>query len=134
VKLAQHTIVDIDLTDKTRLSDVRLWLKRRPNGGKVIFIVDAGARRDAVQAYSIGATDLVERPFDRKLLLAKLLSDIPSLADDLAIYPDVGSAGVAPGVEALQSIFDAVVSGGTFELKTVYAAGETLVASIEAAG
>jgi HD-GYP domain-containing protein (c-di-GMP phosphodiesterase class II) len=99
-----------------------------------IFVVDRGARREAVQAYSIGATDLLERPFDRKLLLAKLLSDTLPLAGDMAAYPIGASEGVAAGAAALQGIFGAIASGDLIELKAVYTASEALVANIEADG
>src|SRR4051812_13377915 len=62
VRPNEHTIVDIDLTDNSQLSTLRSWLRQRPTNGKVIFAVEQGVRRQALQAFAIGATDLMPRP------------------------------------------------------------------------
>ena len=66
---AKYTVVDIDLEDSSHLPELRVWLKCRPKNGKTIFAVDRGVRHQTVQAYAIGATDVVDRPVDRKALL-----------------------------------------------------------------
>ena len=76
----KYVIVDIDLEENLRLVDLRLWLELRPSHGKAIFVVEHGVRLQAVQAFALGATDLVVRPVDRKSLLAALLGDISFLA------------------------------------------------------
>ena len=38
-KPAKYTIVDIDLTESSHLTDLRLWLMHKPMGGRVIFAV-----------------------------------------------------------------------------------------------
>jgi len=133
-KPAKHAIVDLDLADSSHLAELKLWLMRRPKDGKAIFAVEHGVWREAVQAYSVGATDLLERPYDRKTLLAKLLGDIDSLVGNPVASPIGNFDGFLAGIGALHNIFNSVVSGHPIELKIAYAAGDALVSSIEADG
>jgi putative nucleotidyltransferase with HDIG domain len=130
----KHAIVDIDLEDSSYLADLRLWLDLRPKRGKAIFIVEHGVRLQAVQAFAVGATDLVERPVDRKALLTALFGDIGSLAGEPAAFSAGISDGISAGIGALQSIFAAAVSGTPVDLNMVQSAGETVVSQIDAEG
>ena len=131
---AQYTIVDINLIEGANLSDLRQWLTRRPPGSKAVFAVNHGVMRQAVQAFAIGATDIVEHPLDRKALLKTLLGDLDSIAA-APLAPELSnSAGIPAAVGALQSIFASVFSGVPIEMKTVETAGEALVSSIETEG
>jgi putative nucleotidyltransferase with HDIG domain len=131
---AQYTIVDINLIEEANLSDLRQWLTRRPPGGKAVFVVDHGVMRQAVQAFAIGATDIVEHPLNRKALIKTLLGDLDSMSAT-PLAPELSSsAGITAAVGALQNIFASVFSGVPIEMKSVEAAGETLVSSIEAEG
>jgi putative nucleotidyltransferase with HDIG domain len=131
---AKYTIVDIDLQDNSRLLDVKLWLELRPSHGKAIFVVEHGVRLQAVQAFALGATDLVDRPVDRKSLLAALLGDISFLAGDPAAFSIRNSDGISAGIGALQSIFASAFSGTPVDLNMVRSAGETVVSHIETEG
>ncbi|HEY4403108.1 MAG TPA: HD domain-containing phosphohydrolase [Xanthobacteraceae bacterium] len=131
---AKYTIVDIDLEDSSHLLDLRRWLELRPNRGKAVFVVEHGVRRQVAQAFAIGATDLVDRPIDRKALLTALLGEIGSLASDPAAFSIGTSDGISAGIGALQSIFASAVSGIPVDLNMVRAASETVVSHIEAEG
>jgi putative nucleotidyltransferase with HDIG domain len=131
---AKYTVVDIDLEDSSHLLDLRRWLELRPSRGKAIFVVEHGVRRQVAQAFAIGATDLVDRPIDRKTLLTALLGDIGSLAGDPAAFSIGSSDGISAGIGALQSIFASAVSGIPVDLNMVQAASETVVSHIEAEG
>jgi putative nucleotidyltransferase with HDIG domain len=133
-KPGNSTIIDIDLKNSAHLSDLKLWLDRRPKGGKVIFAVERGIRREAVQAFALGATDVVDRPIDGKVLLTKLFGDIGSLFVDASVSPAANSDGVLQGDGALRSIFLSAVSGAPVDLKTIDAAGEAVVSDIESEG
>jgi putative nucleotidyltransferase with HDIG domain len=128
-----YAIIDIDLSDHAHLGEIRNWLKQRPRDGKVLFAVDSGARHQAIQAYALGATDLVTRPIASDLLLTKLMGDIRALAgNDFA----AGSAnpGVAAAVDGLQEIFAAASFGGPLDAKSIDASGEAVVSQIEVDG
>ena len=129
---APAVVVDIDLSDSSHLSDVRLWLARRPRHGKALFAVEKGIRHQAVQAHAVGATDLLERPLLRKSLVTKLLGDIGALAGDPATRWIGQTEGVLAGAEALENIFAAVVAGIPIRWDEVYRAGSTMVNNIDA--
>ena len=131
---AKYTIVDIDLEDSSHLLDLRRWLELRPNRGKAIFVVAHGVRRQAAQAFAMGATDLVDRPIDRKALLTALLGDIGALSGDPAAFSIGSSDGISAGIGALQGIFASAVSGVPVDLNMVQSASETVVSHIEAEG
>jgi putative nucleotidyltransferase with HDIG domain len=131
---SKYTVVDIDLKDSARLSKLRRWLERRPKGGKVIFAVARGVRREAVQAFAVGATDVVDRPVAGKALLLTLFGDIGSLFDDPSLPSRENSEGVLQGGGALRSIFLSAVSGTPVDLQTIDAAGEAVVSHIESEG
>jgi putative nucleotidyltransferase with HDIG domain len=131
---ARYAIIDIDLHDGSNLADLRTWLSRRPKNAKAIFAVDHGVRHESVQAFAIGATDVIERPLDRRKLLSKLLGDFGSLADDPAAARAGRPTGVAAGVGALRGIFDSVVGGTPIELEAVEASGAALVTDIDQQG
>jgi putative nucleotidyltransferase with HDIG domain len=128
----KHAIVDIDLEDSSYLADLRLWLDLRPKCGKAIFVVEHGVRLQAVQAFAVGATDLVERPVDRKRLLMAFFGDIGSLVG--AAFSAGISDGISAGIGALQSIFASAVSGTPVDMNMVRSAGETVVSQIDAEG
>jgi putative nucleotidyltransferase with HDIG domain len=133
-KPGKYTIVDIDLANKAHLSDLRQWLERRPKGGKVIFAVERGMRREAVQAYAVGATEIVDRPIEGKALLLKLFGDIGSLFGDEASASIDGADGIERGGDALRGVFLSAVSGVPVDLETIDAAGQAVVSHIEQEG
>src|ERR1700674_3588671 len=124
------TVVDINLTDASNFSDLRLWLRRMPAPGRVIFAVDKGSRLQAAQAYAIGATDILLRPIDSKVLLAKLLGDIGFLLGDQSGFSSAGSDGVAAAVGALQSIFASASLGAPLDPETIETAAGMVVSAI----
>jgi putative nucleotidyltransferase with HDIG domain len=129
-----YTIVDINLIEEAHLSDLREWLMRRPAGGKAVFAVDHGVARQTVQAFAIGATDVMEHPLNRKALLKTLLGDLDSMAA-IPLAPELGkSAAITAAAGALRSIFGSIFSGAPIDMKSVEAAGEVLVSNIEAQG
>jgi putative nucleotidyltransferase with HDIG domain len=134
VEPTKFTVVDIDLTNGSHLPDLRQWLMGRPSDGKAIFAVAAGSMHQAVQALAIGATDIVEHPLVRKILLKSLLGDLDAMAGNPLPAPLSDSTGVTSAVAALRSIFAAVVSGDPIQTKSVQAAGAALVSTVESLG
>jgi putative nucleotidyltransferase with HDIG domain len=130
----KYTIVDIDLRNGASLAELRSWLDGRPKHGKALFAVERGVRRESVQAYAIGATDVIDRPVDSKKLFLKLLGEAGTLGFESAIATTGTSGGVSAGIAALRGIFTSAISGSALDLAMVEAAGETVVKEIEAAG
>ena len=125
----EFTIGDVNL-DCAHISDLKVWLKRRPRNGKVIFLVDKGSHHQAVQANAIGATEVLPRPIKGKTLLKKLLGDIESLASGPSGIPPGSSEGIVAGIDALQGIFASASLGAPLDAESINAAGEAVVANI----
>ena len=130
----KYTIVDIDLANNSSFSDLRLWLKPPPANRVVLFGVDEGVRHQAVQAYALGATDLVGRPIDGTVLLKKLVGDVGTLLADAPTLANGRAVGVAAGASALQSVFAAACLGTPLDPASIDEAGETVVSNIEDEG
>ncbi len=126
----EFTVIDVNLASPGRFSELKLWLKRRPKGAQVILVIDEGASQQAIQAFAIGATDIVSRPLDVDTLLTKLVGDFGSLGGD----PSTFSKGISEGVGALQCIFASASLGAPLDPQEIEAAGETVVSSIETEG
>jgi putative nucleotidyltransferase with HDIG domain len=133
-KPAKYTVVDINLRDGSHLGDLRLWLENRPRDGKVIFAVNRSRRREAVQAYAIGATDVIDRPVDGRVLLTRLFGDIGPLFDDVFSPTPDAADGLAKGGGALRDIFLAASLGAPVDPQSIDAAGAAVVSHIESEG
>jgi putative nucleotidyltransferase with HDIG domain len=126
---AQFTVCDLNV-DCPQIPALKLWLKQRPKNAKTIFAVDRGSHVQEVQAYAIGATDLMLRPIEGKSLLIKLFGDLETLAGDCADFPLAGSHGVAEGAKALQNVFASASLGEPLDPKSIEQAGDTIVSHI----
>ncbi|MGA2128090.1 MAG: HD domain-containing phosphohydrolase [Xanthobacteraceae bacterium] len=125
-------VVDINLADGDAVSTLRGWLGRRPPVGKVIFIVDPGVRRQTVQAFAIGATDVMSRPFDGEALLTKLFGGGEAFAGVSVAVPNADAVMV--GVGALQDAFEAACAGAPLDLPSIEVAGDVIVSHIKVEG
>ena len=102
---------DVNLENGTHLGEIKNWLKRRPDGGKVIFAVDKVSRADKVQAYALGATDIIHRPVTSKALLKVLLGNLDVLAEDRGQPPLRSFQAVGPVIDSLTNIFSSACLG-----------------------
>jgi putative nucleotidyltransferase with HDIG domain len=127
-----YVIVDIDLADGDTVATLRHWLGRRPVDGKVVFIVEPRIRRQAVQAFAIGATDVMSRPVDASALLAKLFTGREASVDVSTAIPDADA--VLIGVGALQDAFEAACAGAPLDLPSIEGAGDVIVSHIKLDG
>lgn len=132
-KPTRFTLADVDL-DGPHISDLKLWLKTRPKNAKVIIAVDKGSHLQEVRAHAIGATDLVLRPIDGKVLIRKLLSDIEVLAADRAVSGAHAAPGISAGLGALQDIFASAALGMPLDPGATNAAAEAIVSNIAEEG
>jgi len=130
----RHTVIDIDLSDDAQLLPLKSWLSRKPNDAKVIFVTDKASRLQEARAFALGATAIIHRPIGAQTLLAKIRDDSATLAT-IASAPDRDfPAGIAAGVDTLQSIFSAAGAGTTVDSATVHSASNAIVDQLEARG
>ena len=139
----EFTVVDVTLKQTARLLDIKDWLKRKPPDGKAILVVDKTSRIEVARAYSIGATDVVERPIDSSDLLGKLkvprdsatqLGNFAVLAGDAPTLFVHSAPGIATAIDTLQGLFSAACLAQTVDTTVVAAAGEAIVSQIDAQG
>src|SRR5690242_5110767 len=62
-------LLDIDLRDPGHVAWAKRLLAARRKGDRIIFAIDKSSRFQKIQAYALGATDLVPRPIERRRLL-----------------------------------------------------------------
>jgi putative nucleotidyltransferase with HDIG domain len=130
----EFALVDINLKDVAQIASLKHWLLRRPQHGQAIFGVDRGSRHDSIQAYAIGATDVIARPIDSRLLLQKFCHR-PGLAADAStqiVTELVGNMSVC--VNSLQEMFAAAVSGRLPDLRMLETASAEIVERIDEDG
>ena len=125
----EHVLVDIDLLHSRNLPELAAWLKRRAKTAKAIFAIDRGIHHQEVQAYAIGATDLIHRPLTREGLLAKLVDPGASREGIVLGCSEAGPA-VATGTDALHALFSSAGSGGSADFASIGSAGETIASHI----
>jgi len=127
-------VFDINLHDGSLLVEIRKWLTRKPKGSKVIVAVDKASRADKVQAFALGATDIIHRPITSKALLKLIIGDIDTISGDYSRWPFNSLASVSSAFSALEDVFSSAFFGEPLDLDKVHAAGEQLVDSIEKNG
>ena len=129
-----YQVFDVNLHDVGLVLDIKKWLSRRPKGSKVIVAVDKTSRADKVQAFALGATDVIHRPVTSKALMKLLIGDPESLSGDYSRWPYSSFPSVGAAFGALESLFSAAFFGAPLDLDKVHAAGEQIVDSIEKIG
>ena len=130
----QFQVFDINLGDGARFDDIKKWLRHRPRGGKAVFAIDKTSRAERVQAYALGATDIVHRPMGGRALLKLLLGDFNSLSLDTATPPLRNFPAAGAVFSALENVFASACLGAPIDMDSVHAAGEELVRCIENQG
>ena len=130
----EFTLVDVDHRNPVNVSSLKPWLKLKPTSGRVIFCVGRDTHVDSVQAFAIGATDTVRRPFDGRLLAWRLSGGISSIANESGGADAAATRCVSAGVDALQHMFAAALAGATPDLRAITAASSEVVESLEEEG
>jgi putative nucleotidyltransferase with HDIG domain len=109
-------------------------MKSKPKGAKAIFLTDRGSRIEMIRAYAIGATDVVNRPTDPKVLLQTLRGDFTALTADASDFAAGTAQGVVAAHDGLQNIFSSAVLGETLDQAAIGAASTAVVGEIESQG
>lgn len=130
----QFQVFDIDLLARIHFDEIRKWVKSRPKNSKVIFAVDKASRLEKIQAFAIGATNIIHRPISSGALLKLLVGDFANLTDDSNQPHILSFPGAKSMFDALENVFSAACIGAPIDFNGLNAAGEELVKCIEAYG
>lgn len=128
------TLFDIDLNKGAILPGVGEWLRRKPKSAKAIFLIDKASHLQQARASSLGATDVLLRPFNPRELITKVLGDVSALSADSTNDAIRKSPAVSMAINAIRDIFSSACLGGELDAPSVKAAGDQIVSSVEAQG
>jgi putative nucleotidyltransferase with HDIG domain len=132
--LGTYTVFDFDLNDTTHLLKLKDKLKSRPKDAKVIFVTEKTSRLQDTRALAIGATDVIHRPVDARVLLGKLCEAPRSLADESPDFGENSGPGVKAAADTLRGIFSAACAGEPPDADAIESAGQAVVGQVEAQG
>jgi putative nucleotidyltransferase with HDIG domain len=127
-------LFDIDLRDSQRLPKLRESLSRRPKDSKVVFVTDKASHVQVIQARALGATGIVHRPYDAKVLVKKLLGEFETLSNVDPESPIKQAPGVGAALDALHEVFLSATCGARLDTVTLDTAGDAIVGQIEEQG
>ena len=117
-----NVVVAADLAVVENISALKQNFARAKSSRKRIFVMDQRARLFVLQAYALGATDVMFNPVQASQLLGKL-DDLPPPSGNSAPSPPEPEQAAAGGAAAISSMFAAVLSG-----KPIDVAAATLAA------
>ncbi len=130
----QLVLCDVDFTNGSQVANLKAWLGRKPNDGKVVFAVDKTSHLQAIQAKALGAMHVLHRPLERKTLIKTLLGDFEALSNDDPADPIKASPGVGQAFDALRNIFESACLGTRVDPVAINSGGEADMRRMEARG
>ena len=131
----QFTLIDIDLEQGARLVELKDWLAARPSGARVVFITDKSSHLQDTRASAVGGTDVMHRPFDGRMLLAKFIDGVVAKTEAPPLAPGVAEAPVFDlAASGLKNVFSAAAAGGPIDASTIQTAAGAVVEEIEKLG
>ena len=131
------TLIDVDLNDGAHLGRLKEWIARKPSGAKVVFVINRSSHLEVMQAHALGGTDFIHRPFDARILLAKLLDSNPATpaADGPPLVPQgPQQEGFGAAINGLESAFGSAASGRPIDAAMIQWAAGAVVDEIERTG
>jgi putative nucleotidyltransferase with HDIG domain len=122
-------VVTADLSVVENIATLKEMFENGGHARKRIFVIDHKARLFIVQAYALGATQVLINPVNEARLLAELADrDHPKVASGTALQGARKAASV--GVTAIASMFSAVLTGQAIDVRGTNNAGSTIADSI----
>jgi len=129
----RFTLVDVNLRDAARVSGLKQWLERRPDDSHVVFGVNRQRPVESVQAYAVGATDVICKPIDPRMIIWKFSTGADAFGGD-GEPPFEMCENLSTTMKALQNIFSAAFLNEPPDLRLVDTASGMLVERIEEVG
>src|SRR5262245_23864669 len=125
----EAAVVAVDVADVDNISALKAVSGKLARIPKRIFLIDGKGRLAIVQAYALGATDVMTSPVDPAQLLAKLAPvEAPLIAPD-QLPP--GSLEAAPaGAASIAARFASVMNGTAVDVADVRNAGSRIAVSV----
>jgi putative nucleotidyltransferase with HDIG domain len=127
-------IIAADLRNVDNIAALKDICGKLKNARRRIFVTDQRERRDAVQAYALGATHVLSNPVTPRSLLAAIAEGMS--ASNAPMESDAGSSrgAASGGAVALASMFSAVLEGNPIDVAVARSAASGIADSISEHG
>ena len=124
----EAAVVAIDVADVDNIAALKVISAKLARIQKRIFLIDDNGRLAIVQAYALGATDVLINPVNPAHLLTKL-APVEAAVAPRAFSKDSLEAASA-GAASIASMFAAVMNGTAIDVRDANAAGGKIAASV----
>jgi putative nucleotidyltransferase with HDIG domain len=126
---ADSVVVTADLKVVENIAILKEVFGKLTHIRRRIFLIDQNARLFTVQAYALGATQVLVNPIDQATLLSHL--DDSRAAESPSTHASHGAgAAAASGAIVIGSMFSAVLSGKPIDIRSVNGAGRGIADEI----
>lgn len=125
-------LIDVDLGSAANVLKLKDWLADRTREAIVYFVIDPSSHHQISQASGLGATAILHRPIDIRVIAARLETDFANLA----ICPDEfsESAGARAVVEALKELYGAACFDKRVNMEEMFKAGGLVAQEVSKTG
>jgi len=133
-------LIDLDLRNISKVKAVKDNLPSRARDQCRIVAIDRSSYLAEVQAYSLGATDLLKRPFDiheLSLVLHRHFGQGPVREQPMPESTEENEpavSSISTAAAALQGLFARLSAGGALQLSEVTKAGDQIIDAIAEIG
>jgi len=129
-------LIDVDLHDVAKVKLIKDNLPGRIDGQCRIVAVERGSHQSLAQAKGLGASDLLKRPLDGKILSACLQRYFVRMNIGATAPPahEPGGHSVTSAALALDRMFSGLVCGGPLDLSSIEQAGDEVLSGIHDVG
>jgi putative nucleotidyltransferase with HDIG domain len=130
-------LIDVDLHDLSKVKLIKDNLRDRSGKRCTIIAVDRGSHLSIVQAQSLGASDVLARPWNREELancLRRYASDASIGFDRDALKREPGGASIVSAAVELDRLFKGLGSGRSLDLASVEQSGDRVVDAVAEVG
>jgi putative nucleotidyltransferase with HDIG domain len=121
-------VVSADLRVVDNISALKTVSGKLKRISKRVFILEQKARLSVVQAYALGATDVLAHPVNKAQLLGRLADGTRSDAPSAILT--MGLEAAMAGAASIASMFQAVSSGTPIDVSGVKDAGRRIAESV----
>jgi len=129
-------LIDVDLHDVAKVKLIKDNMPGRIYGQCRIVAVERGSHQSLAQAKGLGASDLLKRPLDGKILSACLQRYFVRMNIGATAPPahEPGGHSVTSAALALDRMFSGLVCGGPLDLSSIEQAGDEVLSGIHDVG
>ena len=122
-------VVAADIRVADNISALKAASARLARIPKRIFLIDRKERLSVVQAYALGATHVLANSVNQVQLLAKLFDgEVAAIASGQSM--PAGQEAASAGAASIASMFSAVMSGSSIDVRGAKSAGNRIAESI----